>query len=263
MSAFARSWRGQSSGCRKRRVRIAPEAQATFFRRRHHARRPPHPKIRPGNPAPAIGPGTAAATGAKLVRNMSCPVNPVAVSVKTSVPLGAFPEPKRLKSPQVPSKHVPHPPPGVVCPTSCFVKSNVAPLVDQLNVLLKPPGEKSLNPNVPVPEVAPLTVRDNAVMYLVTGERESAGNAPLGFGRFVRSKVIRALAVAGLVPPDDHSTSNWRVTSAFAGEKRDDALRAITTPMAQTSFDFMTVTPLDGNTASVTKRSNKVNRTAT
>src|SRR5260370_41340320 len=33
--------------------------QATFCRRRHHARRPPLAKIRPGSPAPAMGPGTA------------------------------------------------------------------------------------------------------------------------------------------------------------------------------------------------------------
>jgi hypothetical protein len=29
------------AGCRKRRVRIAPEAQAVFCRRRHQPRRPP------------------------------------------------------------------------------------------------------------------------------------------------------------------------------------------------------------------------------
>jgi hypothetical protein len=32
--------------------------QATFFRRRHQPRRPPLAKIRPGRPAPAMGPGT-------------------------------------------------------------------------------------------------------------------------------------------------------------------------------------------------------------
>jgi hypothetical protein len=41
------------------RVQIAREAQAIFFRRRHQARRPPPAKIRPGSPAPAMGPGTA------------------------------------------------------------------------------------------------------------------------------------------------------------------------------------------------------------
>jgi len=44
--------------CRKRRVRIAPEAQAIFFRRRHQPRRPPLAKMRPGRPAPTMGPGT-------------------------------------------------------------------------------------------------------------------------------------------------------------------------------------------------------------
>jgi hypothetical protein len=33
--------------------------QAVFRRRRHQARRPPPAKIRPGSPAPAMGPGTA------------------------------------------------------------------------------------------------------------------------------------------------------------------------------------------------------------
>src|SRR5215470_2123463 len=36
--------------------------QAIFFRRRHQARRPPQAKIRPGRPAPAMGPGTVAGT---------------------------------------------------------------------------------------------------------------------------------------------------------------------------------------------------------
>jgi hypothetical protein len=34
------------------------DAQAIFCRRRHQARRPPPARIRPGSPAPAIGPGT-------------------------------------------------------------------------------------------------------------------------------------------------------------------------------------------------------------
>jgi hypothetical protein len=34
------------------------DAQAIFRRRRHQARRPPLAKMRPGSPAPAIGPGT-------------------------------------------------------------------------------------------------------------------------------------------------------------------------------------------------------------
>jgi hypothetical protein len=34
--------------------------QALFFRRRHQPRRPPLAKIRPGSPAPAMGPGVSA-----------------------------------------------------------------------------------------------------------------------------------------------------------------------------------------------------------
>ena len=42
--------------CRKWRVRIAPEAQAIFRRRRHQPRRPPLAKIRPGRPVmPSCG----------------------------------------------------------------------------------------------------------------------------------------------------------------------------------------------------------------
>jgi len=37
------------------------DAQAIFCRRRHQPRRPPLAKIRPGRPAPAIGPGNAIA----------------------------------------------------------------------------------------------------------------------------------------------------------------------------------------------------------
>ena len=47
------------AGCRKRRERIALEAQAIFFRRRRHQlRRPPLARIKPGRPAPRMGPGT-------------------------------------------------------------------------------------------------------------------------------------------------------------------------------------------------------------
>ena len=37
---------------------VAPEAQAIFWRCRHHARKPPLANIRSGSPAPAMGPGT-------------------------------------------------------------------------------------------------------------------------------------------------------------------------------------------------------------
>jgi hypothetical protein len=43
----------------KRRVRVAPEGQALFCRRRHQPSRPPPAKIKPGSPAPAMRPGTA------------------------------------------------------------------------------------------------------------------------------------------------------------------------------------------------------------
>jgi hypothetical protein len=43
----------------KRRVQIALDAQAVFCRRRHQPRRPPPANIRPGSPAPVMGPGTA------------------------------------------------------------------------------------------------------------------------------------------------------------------------------------------------------------
>jgi hypothetical protein len=50
---------GQSLAAAKR-VRIATNVQVLFFRRRHQPRRPPLAKIRPGSPAPAMGPGTTA-----------------------------------------------------------------------------------------------------------------------------------------------------------------------------------------------------------
>jgi hypothetical protein len=39
-------------------LRVAPDVQAIFFRRRHQPRSPPLAKIRPGRPAPAMGAGT-------------------------------------------------------------------------------------------------------------------------------------------------------------------------------------------------------------
>src|SRR5262249_57069325 len=56
--------------CRKLRVRVAPDAQATFWRRRRaKASRPPAAKIRPGRPAPAMGPGTDSPVSEKLALN--------------------------------------------------------------------------------------------------------------------------------------------------------------------------------------------------
>jgi hypothetical protein len=45
--------------CRKKEVYgLRANIQAIFRRRRHQPRRPPLAKIRPGRPAPAMGPGT-------------------------------------------------------------------------------------------------------------------------------------------------------------------------------------------------------------
>jgi len=43
------------------------DIQAIFCRRRHQPRRPPLAKIRPGSPAPAMGPGTGAETANLLL----------------------------------------------------------------------------------------------------------------------------------------------------------------------------------------------------
>ena len=44
-----------------------PKAQAVFCRRRHQPRRPPLARIRPGRPAPTMGPGARERTGAMIV----------------------------------------------------------------------------------------------------------------------------------------------------------------------------------------------------
>jgi len=59
-----------------------------FFRRRHQPRRPPPAKIRPGRPAPAMGPGTAAGvaipkTASNVLETEATPTAG-AVSVRTS-----------------------------------------------------------------------------------------------------------------------------------------------------------------------------------
>src|SRR5262245_33700855 len=76
--------------CRKRRVQIALDVQAIFFRRRHQPRRPPLAKIRPGSPAPAMGPGTARPGTA---RNASGPVpnsNLTELIIGLSAPVSAM-----------------------------------------------------------------------------------------------------------------------------------------------------------------------------
>jgi hypothetical protein len=59
--------------------KIAPEAQAIFFRRRHQAKRLPPAKIRPSSPAPAMGPGTDA-TGVIVM------VSPIKISLASEEP---------------------------------------------------------------------------------------------------------------------------------------------------------------------------------
>ena len=48
-----------------------PEAQAVFCRRRHQPSRPPPAKIRPGSPAPTMGPGTVTPLSVKAALNWS------------------------------------------------------------------------------------------------------------------------------------------------------------------------------------------------
>src|SRR6516164_1019037 len=50
------------------------DAQAIFRRRRHQPRRPPLAKIRPGRPAPTMGPGTTAKSSKADLSTFSPPV---------------------------------------------------------------------------------------------------------------------------------------------------------------------------------------------
>jgi hypothetical protein len=54
----------------------AENAQAIFCRRRHQPRRPPLAKIRPGSPAPTIGPGTGCGLVALGVARITPPMSP-------------------------------------------------------------------------------------------------------------------------------------------------------------------------------------------
>jgi hypothetical protein len=61
MGCLCRMWiMGRSSSRERPHALVAPRVQPIFCRRRHQARRPTLAKIRPGSPAPAMGPGTAA-----------------------------------------------------------------------------------------------------------------------------------------------------------------------------------------------------------
>src|SRR2546430_1503157 len=72
------------AGCRKRRVRDAPDVQAAFCRRRHQPSRPPLARIRPGSPAPAIGPGTVTSETAEAVMLVLLKVKGVASDTKVA-----------------------------------------------------------------------------------------------------------------------------------------------------------------------------------
>jgi hypothetical protein len=81
------------------RVEVIRDA-AQGIRRRHQPRRPPQAKIRPGNPAPAIGPGTT------FIAPNSPSFSPLKPSVKKRVsgfpPLGPpVPKPRNQRPPFV------------------------------------------------------------------------------------------------------------------------------------------------------------------
>ena len=55
-------------------VCVVSDAQAIFFRRRHQPRRPPATAMRPGRPAPTIGPGTGVGpTGVVMINAPTSP----------------------------------------------------------------------------------------------------------------------------------------------------------------------------------------------
>src|SRR5262249_6493797 len=79
---FGNRWLPQTT-----RADCVPDVQATTFRRRRHQpRRPPLAKIRPGRPAPAIGPGTGAA-GVDTSRISSAPTAGASPPTFTKTPL--------------------------------------------------------------------------------------------------------------------------------------------------------------------------------
>src|SRR5262249_57358204 len=65
LGLIVQSYRAFSSPPLGRPTRLS--RQAIFRRRRHQPRRPPPAKIRPGSPAPAMGPGTAAGGSGTLL----------------------------------------------------------------------------------------------------------------------------------------------------------------------------------------------------
>src|SRR6516165_2263925 len=68
--------------CENRSAVAHPKLRRIFCRRRHQPSRPPPAKIRPGRPAPAIGPGTAANTACSAFAKTS----PVVVKLDKVIP---------------------------------------------------------------------------------------------------------------------------------------------------------------------------------
>jgi hypothetical protein len=64
---FGNRWLPQTT-----RADCAPDIQAIFRRRRHQPRRPTLAKIRPGSPAPVMGPGTLKPTRLRRLKQKAC-----------------------------------------------------------------------------------------------------------------------------------------------------------------------------------------------
>src|SRR5258708_11905620 len=100
---------------------LPAEAQAILCRRRHQARRLPLAKIRPGSPAPAMGPGTATVPATIVAENVRLVLVPPCV-VNEKVP-GVRSKSARLMIPVPMSWKVPAPASAV---TDCVRRVNVA-----------------------------------------------------------------------------------------------------------------------------------------
>jgi hypothetical protein len=80
---------------------VALSIQALFCRRRHQARRPPLAKIRPGRPAPTIGPGTGQGPSEQTVTskpNAAKVIRPLSPTRTPSIKALTLPTAPLLKS---------------------------------------------------------------------------------------------------------------------------------------------------------------------
>src|SRR5262249_13123138 len=85
------------SRSRQRQSHQLVDVQATWRLRRANARRTPHAKIRPGSPAPAMGPGTAAANGEGRSPWMESATDEGSLRVKVKLSnVNVLPKPKLL-----------------------------------------------------------------------------------------------------------------------------------------------------------------------